>query len=137
MDLDTARRVNLLECLAEDHPEVPPPPEDAAGAWSEARIRQYYASGGRSVSQLALNDDGVSGPATAPPSDEASVPSPGGLEAAQRARDARSQPGGGVAQTEHPELDPKNAPAALTRHQRAATMKGYREAAISDGIPFR
>ena len=36
------RRVNLLEILAEDHPEIPPPPEDAARAWTETRIRAHY-----------------------------------------------------------------------------------------------
>ena len=36
------RRVNLLEILAEDHPETSPPPEGAARTWTEARIRAHY-----------------------------------------------------------------------------------------------
>lgn len=36
------RRVNLLEILAEDHPETAPPPLEAARTWTEARIRAHY-----------------------------------------------------------------------------------------------
>ena len=40
------RRVNLLEILAEDRPETPPPPEEAARTWTEARIRAHYGANG-------------------------------------------------------------------------------------------
>ena len=42
------RRVNLLEILAEDHPETAPPPEEAARTWTEACIRAHYCTNGAS-----------------------------------------------------------------------------------------
>jgi surfactin synthase thioesterase subunit len=46
MDDALVRRVNLIECLAEDHEDVPPPPDDAPRLWSEPEIRRYFASRG-------------------------------------------------------------------------------------------
>ena len=43
------------------------------------------------------------------------------------------QAGGGVVQTEHPELDPGAAPSSLRQHQLTATVEGYRAAAIAHG----
>ena len=45
--------------------------------------------------------------------------------------------GGGIIQTEHPDLDPGAAPPALRQHQLTASVGAYRAAAIAHGIPFR
>ena len=106
-----------------------------AQAWTEARIRQYYAPGGCPAFTLSLSDDCVvGGAATAPP---ASGTATGCSDSTESARGAASQPGGGVPQPEQPEQDPGNAPAVLQENMRAATKEGYRAAAIADGIPFR
>jgi len=47
--VDYVRNVNLIEILAEDHEEVPEPPEDAATEWTEVEIRAYFSSGGSAV----------------------------------------------------------------------------------------
>lgn len=74
MDLDTARKVNLLEFLEEEHPDVTPPPDDAAETWSEAKIRLHYASGHTYVAPTSLNitltpQQNMKIPETTPPPD--------------------------------------------------------------------
>mmetsp|Transcript_19046 Transcript_19046/g.36366 ORF Transcript_19046/g.36366 Transcript_19046/m.36366 type:complete len:280 (+) Transcript_19046:138-977(+) len=36
------RRVNLVECLIEDHPHVPVPPSVCVNHWSEQQLRNYF-----------------------------------------------------------------------------------------------
>lgn len=74
MNLDTARKVNLLEFLEEEHPDVTPPPDDASETWSEAKIRHYYTSGGSSVAPTSLSNtltpqQNIKIPETTPPRD--------------------------------------------------------------------
>lgn len=41
---DIVRRINLLEILQEDYPEVNPPPEDCVEKWTEKQIRSHFIS---------------------------------------------------------------------------------------------
>mmetsp|Transcript_11428 Transcript_11428/g.70176 ORF Transcript_11428/g.70176 Transcript_11428/m.70176 type:complete len:356 (-) Transcript_11428:19-1086(-) len=62
---EESRKVSLIEVLAEDHEEVPEPPEYAIQKWSEEQIRQYFANGG---DMKGLPGEQTNG--TAPPSAE-------------------------------------------------------------------
>jgi hypothetical protein len=46
LDAGTIRRINVVECLQEEYPDVPEPPESAPHEWTEAQIRAYFESGG-------------------------------------------------------------------------------------------
>jgi surfactin synthase thioesterase subunit len=41
---DIVRRINLLEILQEDYPEVNPPPEDCVEKWTEQQIRAHFTA---------------------------------------------------------------------------------------------
>ncbi len=42
MHISIVERINLLEILEEEHPDVPPPPEEAAERWTVAQIQAHY-----------------------------------------------------------------------------------------------
>ena len=130
---DMVRRVNLLDHLEQQYPEVPLPPDEAAETWTEAKIQTYYLSNiWRPASPVAIADDGA---ITRHVAAEISC---GSVVAAAAAEDAcPDQPGGSRVQPERPDLDPTNAPPTLRQHQLTATVAGYRAAAIAHGIPFR
>ncbi|QDZ18013.1 thioesterase [Chloropicon primus] len=41
---DVVRKINLLEILEEDYPDVDPPPEDCVEKWTEDQIRAHFSS---------------------------------------------------------------------------------------------
>ncbi len=41
---DLVRKINLLEILEEDYPDVAPPPEDCVEKWTEQQIRAHFTS---------------------------------------------------------------------------------------------
>ena len=130
---DVVRRINLLDHLEQQHPEVPLPPEEAAESWTEAQIHEHYLSNRQ---QPAPSVAAANGTQNADAEQSTSYDATTDLGAA--AEDAcQDQPGGGRAQPERPELDPANAPPTLRQHQLTATVAGYRAAAIAHGIPFR
>lgn len=130
---DEVRRINLLDHLEQQYPEVPLPPEEAAESWTEAQIHEHYLSNNQ---QPAPSVDAATGTPNAAAEESTSHDAINALEAA--AGDAcPDQPGGSRVQPERPELDPANAPPTLRQHQLTATVAGYRAAAIAHGIPFR
>ncbi|KAK3275917.1 hypothetical protein CYMTET_15986 [Cymbomonas tetramitiformis] len=44
--IESARKMNLIDVLMEEHPDIPEPPEEAAFKWSEERIIRYFDRGG-------------------------------------------------------------------------------------------
>lgn len=146
MNEDLVRRINLLDHLEQEHPDVPPPPEDAADSWTEAQIRAHYQK--RAAQPASLNGVGnhahvAHDPAANQRPDaaaadvhpDASTGARLGMPEGDNADP--DQPGGGRIQPDQPELDPANAPPSLRQHQLTATVAGYRAAAIAHGIPFR
>mmetsp|Transcript_12939 Transcript_12939/g.32704 ORF Transcript_12939/g.32704 Transcript_12939/m.32704 type:complete len:167 (+) Transcript_12939:745-1245(+) len=41
---DLVRKINLLEILEEDYPDVDPPPEDCVEKWTEQEIRAHFTA---------------------------------------------------------------------------------------------
>ena len=142
MDAGTIRRINLLECLLDEHPDVDPPSEDVALEWTEQQLRTHFAhaaSTATSDEQHAPHDEAHhSHDARAAGAAASEAPSRAGAGNGEDGSSNRlCQPGGGRSQDPRPDLDPANAPPTLRTHQLAATVDGYRKAAIADGIPFR
>ncbi|WZN61684.1 thioesterase [Chloropicon roscoffensis] len=44
LEEDIVRKINLLEILEEDYPDVDPPPEDCVEKWTEAQIRAHFSA---------------------------------------------------------------------------------------------
>ena len=147
MTPDVVRKINLLDCLQEEHPDIRPPPEDAALAWTERQLRDYFALTSRAAASALAEQRPDPGEATATGDDAAqtaaeaiapqSARCAGAVSADDTTTSASCQPGGGVEQVIDPHLDPGNAPSVLRMNQLAATVDGYRRAAVADGIPFR
>ncbi len=147
MTPEAVRKINLLECLLDEHPDVNPPPDDAVQAWTEGQLRDYFALTCRAAASALTEQRRAT--AEALPIGDNTAQTTGEASAAHRARWAGAnsgdenmpfascQPGGGVEQVVNSELDPANAPSMLRTNQLAASMDGYRRAAIADGIPFR
>ena len=132
---DVVRRINLIDHLEQQYPDVPPPPEEAAETWSEAQIRAYYLRlHGQPASPTAIATGAVDNAHQSRRQVASGIP--GDSEAPEE--DAcPDQPGGGRVQPDQPHLDPASAPPTLRQHQLTATVAGYRAAAIAHGIPFR
>ena len=103
----TIRLTNLIELLAEESPDIPYPPPDAAQRWTEAAVRAFFRSGG------------------------AELPPQGTAGSAETACD---QPGGGRPQIGS---DWADQPQAVRDGRMATTAEAYRSAALACGIPFR
>ncbi len=142
MDAETIRKINLLECLLDEHPDVDPPLDDAAQEWTEQQLRDYFARAASTATIKARhaphNEANHSHNARAAGSAASEAPSRAVAGSGGTASSSGScQPGGGVLQDIRHDLEPANAPPTLRTHQLAATLDGYRKAAIADGIPFR
>ena len=147
MTPEAIRKINLLECLLDEHPDVDPPPDDAVLAWTERQLRDYFALTSRAAASALQQQrpDKVealaTGNHTAQTEQEASAAAcatwAGALSGDDNVSSASCQPGGGVEQVVSSELDPANAPSTLRTHQLAATVDGYRRAAVADEIPSR
>jgi len=147
MTPEAIRKINLLECLLDEHPDVNPPPDDAVLAWTERQLRDYFALTSRAAAS-ALRET-RSGTVEALATGDNTVQTEGEASVAVSARwagadtgacnvpSASCQPGGAVEQVASSDLDPANAPSTLRANQLAATVDGYRRAAAADGIPFR
>ena len=147
MDAETIRRINLLECLLDEHPDVDPPPDDAALNWTERQLSDHFAGTDQAaVSAATEQPDPPVATTSTSSSPKATAPDGAAQDVRRAAADTSGddalpsvscQPGGGVEQRLDVMLDPANAPPALRTHQLVATVDGYRRTAIADGIPFR
>jgi hypothetical protein len=46
MNAALVQKINLIDVLSDEFPDVPDPPEDEFRHWTEAEIRLYFANGG-------------------------------------------------------------------------------------------
>ena len=146
MDAETIRKINLLDCLLDDHPGMDAPPDNAVSDWSEQQLRDHFTAATRIARSEPQN--GQCGPhdgfishsigKAAGSATSSAAPSRARADSNEnRSTDRSNQPGGGVQQVSRGDLDPASAPPLLRTHQLASTVAGYRSAAVADGIPFR
>eukprot|EP00873_Tetraselmis_striata_P018893 jgi/Tetstr1/439157/TSEL_027609.t1 len=118
-DAAYARKVCLIEALAEEYPAAGEPPDEAADQWSESDIRAWFQQVGVGSKDTAT---------------AASV------HTAEGGQGSGQQPGGG---REQPDVYGSNAERGeedkekLAKLQLSNTASAYRTQALADGIPDR